>query len=322
MMSNTSEGDFKRNRLFFEANQAFGFYHPKVAALKGHIFLVESLGASWVIKGYDDEERALRQLNIAKALKQEGFSKGLTYQRFPSGKYIVYGQGLYWLCMEQLQKRREVHFRSSKDRQGVSELLHRFHKEARQIQSLDLPAYALLSHWERRFDRFTKSHSLSQFNEALGGHTTKALLKAGDEALDRLQKEPLREMEKKAVRQKQWIHRDTASHNFIIISENQYYLIDFDLASTGPVGYDWLQLATRFLPWLDWSFAALAEEPYFAPYMDQSWFLAGLLYPSDVYRDWHVSQQKKSHRSIQWFLKMHSFEKRLRFIADVRKTLG
>ncbi|TDQ37977.1 phosphotransferase [Aureibacillus halotolerans] len=320
-MTREAQGDFRRNRLFLDADSAFGFDHPNVKQIKHNVFFVSTNRKHYVIKGYTNQAAARRQWHLAKALKSEGFHRGLEYRRFPSGSYVVKTEGMYWLSMKRLPQKRPVHFQNGKDREKAGDLLHAFHGVIQTQNNVQLPDYSLLKHWEKRFDQFCKEDSLYTLAEVIGKKRAKEALRWGDIALSKLRRYRLYELEEKAKSRGQAIHRDTAAHNFILTPDDSLHMIDFDLAASAPEAYDWLQLSLRYMPWMQWSLNALGKERYIRSFLQKKWFLTGLLYPADLYRDWNAAMKENNSRSFDWFASIHSIEHRVSYFDEISRQL-
>lgn len=99
-------------------------------------------------------------------------------------------------------------------------------------------------------------------------------------------------LEEQAQWERQIAHLDVAPHNFLVIDNSHYYLIDYDLVDYAPPLIDIVQFINRTLYHYDWSLELayqLLEEYrviYPLPLMQIKIFPILLMYPNDLFREW------------------------------------
>ncbi len=179
-----------------------------------------------------------------------------------------------------------------------------------------MPSFRLVEKWQERFTQFKRNLSFISFF---------------------LQRDILTELftwaewcflglrnEKKEFDQlpKVVLHGDVAHHNFIRTSEEELFLIDFDLISIGTEMADYLQYANRILPFLNWSLNELADIEQLQPYLQQKFFLYALAFPSDILREWNRLVKERTYNQLKKVrpvmeLTLNQFEMRKAFFDEL-----
>ena len=100
------------------------------------------------------------------------------------------------------------------------------------------------------------------------------------------------------------------------------YMIDFDLMSLSTELTDDLQFCNRILPYLNWSLSDVKRLTPFKSYEDELIFYLGLMYPSDVFREWNrFIREDQSYKQRVWSylinLTLHQFSQRMQFNQEL-----
>lgn len=134
-------------------------------------------------------------------------------------------------------------------------------------------------------------------------------------------------LEEQAQWERQIAHLDVAPHNFLMIDNNHYYLIDYDLVDYSPPLLDVVQFINRILYHYGWSLELVYEliEEYRATYplplMQLKILPILLIYPNDLFREWlGVWKNNEGYhptKVYQYFIEMEkTWNKRRRFVQD------
>ncbi len=154
-----------------------------------------------------------------------------------------------------------------------------------------LSEYDLILKWKKRLSSFREtSHIFREFNQF---HVYKDIVTWGEKAL------VLMERFKDSGLNCSIIHGDVASHNFLKTNHLGIVMIDFDLSAKAPALYDYVQLVQRFLPYVQWSMKELLQHSKIKELSKQRFFLASLLFPSMLMRNWNINASALSWANRQ-----------------------
>ncbi|MDQ0339510.1 Ser/Thr protein kinase RdoA (MazF antagonist) [Caldalkalibacillus uzonensis] len=156
--------------------------------------------------------------------------------------------------------------------------------------------------WRDRFLQFKRSvRDAAYQDEPYGGVKSLAHLIncLADEALDWAERvldafpqAYMLYLEEQAQWERQIAHQDMAPHNFLVIDDQFFYMIDYDRMSYAPPFLDLIHFISMVLPYVRWEYAALGHllghyEQYFPLEQEQKRYLPLLLiFPQDVFREW------------------------------------
>lgn len=271
----------------------------------------------WIIKEFPTPEKLMLQMLLTNLLWRHGFKRTYRFHRIhDSGPCYFENRCLGIIQYVESDDGNAFHFDSAKNRSEAMDLLCHFHSaSAKCLFAIKdkLHKFNLLEKWEKRLENFKrncdffKGSSMYPFLEQYirMGELSLEVMKAHKQYFF---KEP------HCI-----LHGDLAHHNFLRKNNSNLYLIDFDLISIGPMHIDILQYCNRILPSIDWSSTRLfAEGTAIRQYRKDIPFLAALLYPADIFREWNyfMSFEKKKQKK-QWNhlkeITFRQFEKRMRF---------
>lgn len=188
--------------------------------------------------------------------------------------------------------------------------------------------------WKERLDMFEHSIKVVQQRDKRQDGLYKLVGPYADEAiewarcaLNLFPQAYMLYLEEQAQWERQIAHLDVAPHNFLMIDNNHYYLIDYDLVDYSPPLIDVVQFINRILYHYDWSLELayqLLEEYrviYPLPLMQLKIFPILLIYPNDLFREWlGVWKNKEGYhptKVYQYFKEMEkTWNRRRKFVQD------
>ncbi|WP_335869222.1 phosphotransferase [Bacillus sp. 2205SS5-2] len=285
------QGDDFDNRLLLFIKKELGTQDVTISKLKNGKWLMEIDENKWFVKEYRSEEHLLTQLLLTNKLDEDEFPFVVKFHPLHFEKTLLF-EGNYFALYHWLEST-PFYYHQYKDREKALEVLSVFHENTSSyIDELHtyLPSYDLLGKWIRRQREFTEN--LPFFSLFIPEHMLSSFTYWGTYSLQNLE-ESKRQWEN---RQECIVHGDVAHHNFIKSKEENCYLIDFDLIATAPKMVDDLQLSNRFLQAMEWKVESLWQHKSLTSYQTDLPFLYGLIYPTDVYREWNRFR-KASHEN-------------------------
>lgn len=210
-------------------------------------------------------------------------------------------------------------------------LLHSLHSKGvgiygkQQIIPFESKTYNKL---KERYDAFNESLQMIQSESSLTGVTQMIKYlsydakKWADYALNYFPKAYALYLEEQAQWERQIAHLDVAPHNFIILENQFFYLIDYDLMDYAPPLLDFIQLISRTLPYYYWSFELVnhfLDELRIKDVRQRQYVYASLIYPADLFREWLGIWKRHSgyhpQKVFQYVQFLHkNWERRRRFV--------
>ncbi|MCP8967300.1 aminoglycoside phosphotransferase family protein [Ectobacillus ponti] len=308
------KGDALADRLFFFLRQQ-GLPIEKVSRIRPAVFKVYSPDTAYIIKRYDYAKME-QQRSFLQALQRTGFRQTAYLQLFPGGGHSLPFAQSHWLLYEYLEHQEAFSFETAENRREALNLLDGYHQAARLLPASlrpYVPMLPWLEKWTARTERFRRCAPL--ISSHIGRERTEAFLDWADHSLRQLRLLPLH------TELHSYLHGDLIEHNFI--KGSSLSLIDFDCVSVGPVVYDYIKYSVCILPSLHWSHEELRT--YMQPYWDSEAFWAGLLFPSDILREWDyflslpVPQQPVFRDRLVAFT-LHQYDARAAFAAAVQEA--
>ncbi|REJ10710.1 aminoglycoside phosphotransferase family protein [Halobacillus trueperi] len=248
--------------------------------IKPKVYKVKYEGLPFILKGY-------RRFHVIE--KQVEFFDHWNYAyKIAARPYPFYDRvftisklGCDWALFERVEGR-HADFSRHKDRKQAVRILHHFHRTTKGIGVLSIPKDPLYVKWERRLEQFEETKDL--FTELRKREMFQELHACMSKRLEDFTDHPWGEVEERAWDRHEWLHGDVAHHNFIVDADKNIKMIDFDLLHTGPRLYDHIQLAQRFLPYVELRKSTLL--PYFPHVTDKEIWWKGILVPADLLREW------------------------------------
>lgn len=282
--------DFNLNRLFLYLKKR-DIHVETYRMKKPHVIIADTNKGKKVIKAYRDKSKIEHVYHFLSQI-QQGYA--VNFEAYPEGELYIKDRHLYWAMMPFVKQVKEVTYESFQDREEVLQALIRYHGE---VHKKKLAAYTKLSEydlilkWKKRLSSFREtSHIFREFNQF---HVYKDIVNWGEKAL------VLMERFKDSELNCSIIHGDVASHNFLKTNHLGIVMIDFDLSAKAPALYDYVQLAQRFLPYVQWSMKELLQHSKIKELSKQRFFLASLLFPSMLMRNWNINASALSWANRQ-----------------------
>lgn len=310
------DGFTSRLLLFMEKNS--GLKYSYIKQLKQGVWLLVGDNVMWIVKEFTSLSKLKVQIAFTSELKRQ-FTR--TYSIYPE-PFILEKRIFGLIQYIKPHKTHKFNYRSSNNINEALVLLNKFHAATSRFTSLfqnDIPYFHQINKWERRikeFNELKKELGKDRYNSTL-----QALFYTGDWALDKMNSHASYYLaEPHSI-----IHGDVAYHNFIRGRDSQLYLIDYDLIAIAPKTIDLIQFCNRILPSLKWNEEDLFKFPQLMPYREDIAFLAALVYPADIYREWNHFFRGKIKKQVQTdnFEKMifASINERMQFYKKIMSRI-
>lgn len=295
----------------------------EIKKLRKQVYLAKTDFFWFIIKGFSSYKRLKIQEAFTYSLLQQGFQN--TYHFYELDQQPILLNGLFFGCMEYLLPNNIAFtYKNKQDRIDAITLLEHYYQATTHLvhryQYLLQPAQ-LLDKWKERVLIFKENIPIVRFY--LEESMIKDIINWSERSLAYMDANALYfEKQEKVI-----LHGDVAHHNFLRGKKNNnLYLIDFDLISIGPKSIDYLQFVNRILPHIQWSYQQLTKMSFLEPYLKENTFLAGIIYPTDLLREWNrlirynrISKQAELEQVIQ--LSYHHFYKRKKFVNKLMKRI-
>lgn len=307
------------SRLLSLLDKKIPYQIQEIRNIRKNVYFVKTNQLSFILKGYSSYQKLRVQEAFTYSLRKEGFEKTYQFYLFDKDPFIF--DGKVYGCIEYIPSHeKEFTYDVGKDRKEAIQLLERYYKVTEGLvdrYKYILPTVNLMEKWELRKEQF--QHNIRIVSDYVGESVSKEILFWADEALANWQNVNLFDQDRKVI-----LHGDVAHHNFLRNTEKQLYLIDFDLISIGPACVDYLQLANRLLPTIHWSIQKLNKLPIISCYMKEQSFVWGLLYPSDILREWNrlIRMNQLTNKNMVdkvLSLTLDQYEKRKKFCNQILK---
>ncbi|WP_212952570.1 aminoglycoside phosphotransferase family protein [Siminovitchia terrae] len=305
------------SRLLLYLKKRTGIDFRKISNIKKAVWITSSENERWIIKEFPNSDKLIQQVQLTELLWKHGFHN--TYRFHPihrNGPCYFEGRCLGIIQYIESLKHKRFYYDSAENREEALSLLCRFHSTTSKCvpQLKDkLIKFDLLKKWEKRLEKF-KRNFVSLKGLSVYPHLDKYIA-IGEASLQIMRgHKAYFSMGPYCI-----LHGDLAHHNFIRQADGSLFMIDFDLASIGPKQIDILQYCNRILPEIGWSPTRLfAEGEAISQFKKDIPFLAALLYPADIFREWNYfsDYDKKKQKKYWKHLKditFHQFEKRMVF---------
>jgi len=313
------DGHFK-HRL-----QSFFYEHfqtriRSIHQIKPLVYKVLSCQGPFILKGFSSIQSFNKQKALTNYLKENQFQE--TYSILTNQDLLIPFENRYFAALEYLPPHQTPFtYRTIEEiKEGLS-LLEKFHQTTKTLKenSLLYPFYNQQKRWEKRLKEFL-SYEKSLLT-TLDITILQSFIFWAKWALEGMNRNPSIHLDTAIV------HGDVAHHNFFRHKNGKLYLIDFDLASKSPIITDYLQLAIRILPYIHWDVQQMFSLWPLERYKEDRWFLFGLMFPSDVLREWNHFLRNasgwKQGISLQTLLQKtnHDFLGRQKLFNDLKKMI-
>lgn len=304
---NKQRRDDDSHRLFPFLEKEYGIYVQKSTLIKPYVSIIETDRGKWVLKKYRTFLEASRQQVFFRLLNNSGF------QAAPAIEGVISFENEYWMLQTYISSSRPFHYADEKDRYDSLSLLYMYHAYSQPLLhhpffATMLPHYSLYEKWHQRYEQFL--YALPVLKQLMKDEELSFILYCARSFFERFP----HFFSSFIAEKKTIIHGDVASHNFLR-TEKAVYLIDYDLIAVAPPAIDYLQYASRVLPYVQWSFAYLERQPLLQPLVTKPWFLTALLFPADLMRECRVIVQRGKPFSLPYF------EHRKQFVQKIMNMI-
>lgn len=316
------DGDDQYNRLRLYLQEKTGEPIVGVKRLSAKILFIEGVNKNWLLKPFSSAQNLSNQLVLTERLIENNFLQTYRFHPIHHEDALLWNQQL-WGLFDYLEPKLNdpFHYGSLQNRMEALKLMRKFHDTSKSIvkELAYLRPYQLENKWRQRFLTFTSQ--APNLRLWMGAKSYQTLLDYGSKSMQGLSQH-LNPEEEDVV-----LHGDLAHHNFFRHANGILYLVDFDLMGKGPKLADELQMANRILPSINWSFVKLMEEHHFSHYSSSLPFLYGLLFPSDLFREWNrfwyssMDQQQRLWPFL-YDLTVNQWTLRIRFYERVEKQIA
>ncbi|WP_197284271.1 phosphotransferase [Bacillus sp. CHD6a] len=307
--------DFNRNRLFFRLCRETKLAIHSYSKIKNNLYKIQSEDGLYILKGYSEPGNLETIIEVSQLLHKNGFLKGLMYEKFNDGSFLLVEKELVWVLLKYIVPKRKFSFSKTEDREDGLNTLQNFHQHSKALLPIlpsGLPQESTVVKWQNRLKIF-ESH-VPFLSKWFNPQVISEIVYYSHLALDGLMKDYV-ETEKVIL------HGDVASHNFIRAADNKVYLIDYDLLSIGNEEWDYVQYASRILPFIKWNSSLFQTHSFLIESgKGQPWFRTALSFPMDILREGnqfsHTSGDKKmpsSFANLSYFVS--TWELRKQFLT-------
>ncbi|MGP4061581.1 phosphotransferase [Halobacillus sp. H74] len=280
MKAERRKGDSYTDRLFhwLQMEEKLPIEYEKT--IKPKVYKIRFQNKPFILKGYRRLHVIQQQIEF---FQHWNYAYKIAARPFPfeNGVYTKSKLGCDWSLFERVEGR-HAEFDNHNDRKKAVQILHQFHRTTKGIAVLSIPKDPLYVKWEKRLEHFEETRDI--FSDFRKKGMYQELRSCMMDRLEKFSAHPWGEIEEKAWENHEWLHGDVAHHNFIISPDKSIKLIDFDLLHTGPRIYDHIQLAQRFLPYVESQRSTLLK--YFPHIKDREIWWEGVLVPADLLREW------------------------------------
>ncbi|WP_240628475.1 phosphotransferase [Bacillus salacetis] len=275
-------GDGFQNRLLFLLKETLGDESIRITKIKEGKWRVQAGKDQWFLKLYPTRQKFQLQRAVAQALHQEGFLRTPGYHPVHEGSSEMKLDEKIAGLTEWVHTGKIFTYHTFKDRHDALSVVEGFHDSSRRILKKDsiqfLPGQVLIEKWKKRLQEFRSNRQ--NLSEYVPLAMIDSYIQIGQTALLGLLQHGF--SDESCI-----LHGDLAHHNFIRGTNNEMYLIDLDLITRGPCEIDYIQFANRILPFCGWSLDKLWRHKPLSEYKDDKAFLFGILFPSDIFREWN-----------------------------------
>ncbi|MBN8191107.1 phosphotransferase [Bacillus sp. NTK074B] len=278
--------------------------------------MLKSHGIKWFVKRFPNQLKFLLQERLISTLIREQFFHVLPFHPIHDKEILLF-EGMPIGITPWLETSGPISYDQPKDREDTLMVLKKFHAISKTIRDSwieEIPQYRWLKKWKKRMLQF--QHNLPYLQAFIQPYYLYTYLEWGRWALKELKSIGVHEYSDCIT------HGDVAHHNFLRGKNGMVYLIDFDLMSRSTAITDDLQFCNRISPYLNWSLSEIRKMTPFESYRDTLIFYIGLMYPSDVFREWNrFIREDQYYKQNVWGyltdLTLQQFHMRMQFNQEL-----
>jgi CotS family spore coat protein len=298
---------------------------------KRTVWLCDTDRGGWVIKGYNDFQKAAWVTHLSHTLHQRGFHDTVRYIPTIQNVPVFKWKDSYMTAMERLPGREGSYFHKNDIIHSLKKLAE-FHLHSIYIPGGPFPeaGVPLISKWEKRYKSFYDIYQQIQNGHIQQNRLTHliqnnapSILQEAMYTLNIARKSAIAAEYTNSLYQHHVAHKDVASHNFLLSAARQT-IIDLDTAHYDTPLTDIIQLISRALILQEWNLSVFTEaiEAYrqIRPLSDEQVALIFLLlrFPDNFMREvTGVFEKRKSYQEnqVEYYLTviMKNWHRRERF---------
>jgi hypothetical protein len=316
-----TEGDDFDNRLLSFLKKKLGDPSATLKRLKEGKWLLTTHNKKWFVKLYSNSKKFYIQKHLVDELLKKNFQHVLPFHPIHTKKELLFeGKPVgitYWLDTKET-----FTYVNQCDRQDALAVLKSFHKQTQHLKGKwtnEIPPNKWVEKWEERLYMFQVNIPfLQSFIQPFYLYT---YLQWGKWSLEQLKKIEL-PLDEICI-----LHGDVAHHNFLRAESGKVYIIDFDLITIAPPMIDDLQFSNRILPYINWSLQKLWFHEPLNSYKRDNLFIVGLMYPSDIFREWNrFAREGKLYKQKVWSylysLTVKQFSQRMTYMQELHNKFN
>ncbi|MBS4208975.1 phosphotransferase [Bacillus sp. FJAT-50079] len=290
----------------------------RINKLKQGVWLLSGGTNMWIAKEFPTLSRLELQMAFTAELRDGGFDQSYLFYPYP---LLIEERIIGLIQYIERDDTNMFHYRSRQNMNETLLLLEKFHLTTGSFVSAfqnKIQRFDQIAKWENRLTDFQQS--IRENEKVFYSPTLKNIAKIGEWALKRMKADAdFFQREPYCI-----IHGDVAYHNFIRGKDGKLYVIDFDLIRIAPAMIDWLQFCNRILPALRWRPEELLSFPQLRPFVENETFLAALVYPTDIFREWNFFvrhlNERNARLSFERTFKDH-YRERMQFYQTTMEKL-
>ncbi|WP_064092488.1 phosphotransferase [Rossellomorea aquimaris] len=288
--------------------------------LKEGKWVLKSNGKKWFVKRYTSQLRFMQQERLTQSLLHDNFLHVLPLHPIHQRELLLF-EGSPIGITTWLDTSDPISYENSKDREDALHVLKKFHFITSKIKGKwieEIPSHHWMKKWKKRLQQF--EFNIPYLQAFIQPYYLYSYLEWGRWSLKELKSIESNHSTECIT------HGDVAHHNFLRGKNGRVYIIDFDLMSRSSPLTDDLQYCNRILPYLDWSLSDIKKIEAFRPYQDNLLFFLGLMYPTDIFREWNRFMREDELYKQRVFpylvnLTLHQFPQRMQFIQELHQQV-
>ena len=220
---------------------------------------------SYFVKTYEERSVLNKVVLIDKQLKKVSFPHFVPIELHSDTK----------IMQRWLEPNRPANYALKSDRDQIFQLLTVLHALNEQIewsQFAELPTLTLKKKWRERIKNFIEQR-----------HLIKTIIPDYYEDIKKQAITTYKKIEKNSVAPLTLCHGDVVHHNFLKVDNNEWKIIDFDLAYLGHAEDEMIHWMMRVLPFMQYDLNSLVEEiPSLLSFRHKFHYL---LFPNEIMRE-------------------------------------
>jgi len=270
--------DHSFDRLFLLLKDV-GLAPKQITHIKNQVFLLQLENNELIIlKIFPQKEKILKQMQLTEHLRMNQFPTYEFHKKIP----FLTVRNKTWIGLINYLEPHPIKysFQTFNSREEGLQLIKQFHDVNDTFPNKEkFLGHTLYEKWQKRLNQFQANVPL--LLSGVPSNIINSLILLSNWSLQYMKKFS-HHMKKESPT---IIHGDTASHNFFRDVEKKLYLIDFDLSQYDYPIHEYIQMAIRILPHINWDVSSLFLHSAFKRYENNPYFLCAIVFPSDCFRE-------------------------------------